>query len=167
MKPQVLTMLALRVVAVFIAAKSFVFLAQSAVFLAFPPANAPHLPVSFLAVLWLVGPFFVAIILWWLAPHLARLAARGVADEPVTRISVEALVGATFVAAGTLVFVTALPGLIGNAMRLSGPPGQFVLPMLIGSIVQCSLGVVLVVGSRGLSRLLFRLRYAGTRVPDL
>ena len=45
--------------------------------------------------------------------------------------------------------------------------GVHVLPMLVGSILQCVLGVVLVLGSGVISRLLLRLRYAGTGVPDL
>lgn len=167
MKPQVLTMLALRVVAIYAASQAFTYLAQAAMFLAFPPANWPTVPVTFLAAVWLLSPLFVAAIIWWCAPYIACLAARGVVDDPAATVNTRALVGATFVAAGALIFITALPGLVGNTMRAFEPPQRFVLPMLVASILRCVLGIALVIGSGTASKLLLRLRYAGTPAPDL
>jgi hypothetical protein len=167
MKPQELTMLALRVVAVYIASSSFVYLAQAGMFLAFPPAEGASMPTAAIAAFWLVGPLVIAIIIWSCAPYLGRLAARGVVNDQVTSINSQALVGATFAAAGTLIFVTALPSLVSNVMRAFEPHSMFTLPMLVGTILQCVLGFGLVVGSGAASRFVLWLRYAGTGVPDL
>lgn len=167
MKPQVLAMLGLRVVAVFLAAESFVYLAQAAIYYLFRPIGMPNPPPSFFVVFWLLGPVVAALVLWWCAPHLARLAAHGVVADPVAQVGTQALVSATFVAAGTIIFVTALPSLATNVLQAYVPPHAFLLPVLVGNILQCLLGIGLVVGSGTASRLLLRLRYAGTGVPDL
>ncbi|MGH8146840.1 MAG: hypothetical protein ACREPY_10945 [Rhodanobacteraceae bacterium] len=167
MKPQELMTLALRVLAVFIGSQAFIYAADAAFFFVAPSQSFSGLPLSTLVVVGLVGPAVVAVALWWCAPSLAHLAARGITDAPVTKLNVRAVVGATFVAVGTLIFILALPGLVSNIIRSFGPPGVHMLPMLVGSILQCVLGVVLVLGSGVISRLLLRLRYAGTGVPDL
>lgn len=158
--PQVLATLGLRVVAVFLAAQSFVFLAQAAIYFVFRPGGSPA-PAFFVA-FWLLGPFIAALLIWWGAPYLARLAARGISATNVTQVSSHALVGATLVAAGTLIFVTALPGLTTDVLRFYVPPQQLLLPEIIGKALQCLLGIGLVVGSGTASKLLLRLRYAGT-----
>lgn len=167
MKPQVLTMLALRVLAVYIASRSFVYLAQAGIFVAYPPVNGPAMSTATVAALWLVSPFLVSIIIWCCAPFLGRLAARGAGEDVQVDVNSQALVGATFVAAGTIVFITALPGLVSNIMRAFGPASMFAAPMLVGSILQCVLGIGLVVGSAVTARFLLRLRYAGTGASDL
>lgn len=167
MKPQALMMLVLRVVAVFLAAQSFMYLAQFAVYYLFRPVSMPSPPPSFFVAFWLLGPLVAALVLWWCAPYLARVAAGGVAPEPVAYVSAHALVGATFVAAGALIFVTALPSLATTLLRAYMPPHGFLVPVLVGDILQCLLGIGLVVGAGTASKLLLRLRYAGTGVPDL
>jgi|SRR6185312_5962043 len=167
MKPQELTMLALRVVAVYIASNSFVYLAQAGVFLAFPPQDGPSMPTAAIAALWLIGPIAVAVVIWCSAPYLGRLAARGISNDQVASITPQALVGATFVAAGALIFVTALPSLVSNVMRAFEPHVMFSLPILVGTILQCVLGIGLVVGSGAAPRFLLWLRYAGTGASDL
>lgn len=167
MNPQELTMLALRVVAVYIASSSFVYLAQAGIFLAFPAADGASMPTAAIAALWLVGPLVVAILIWYCAPCLGRLAARGTTNDQVTSISPQAMVGATFVAAGSLIVITALPELVANVMRAFEPHSMFTLPMFVGTILQCVLGIGLVVGSSATSRFLLRLRYAGTGASEL
>ncbi len=167
MKPQELTMIVLRVVAVYIASSSFVYLAQAGIFLAFPPAGGASMPTAAIAALWLVGPLVIAIIIWSCAPYLGRLASRGAASDEVTSINSHALVGATFAAAGSLILVTALPGLVSNVMRAFEPHSVFTLSMLVGTILQCVLGLGLVVGSGAASRFVLWLRYAGTGASDL
>ena len=162
MKPQELMTLALRVLAVFIASRGLIYLADAAVYVVVPTQNQSSLPFPVLALISLLGPAIAAIIVWWCAPYLARLAARGITDVPVTALDRQSIVGAMFVAAGTLIFILALPGLVGNVILGFGAPGVFMLPSLIASVVQCILGAVLVVGARVTSRLLLRLRYAGT-----
>ena len=165
MKSQVLAMLGLRLLAVFLAAQSFVFLAQLAIYFVFRPGGLPT--PSFFVAFWLLGPAVAALILWWCAPFLARLACRGIATESVIHVSTQALVGAAFVAAGTLMLVTSLPGLTADVLRFYVPPHQLLLPELIGKVLQCILGIGLVIGSGTASKLLLRLRYVGTQVPDL
>ena len=167
MKPQELMTLALRVLAVFIASRALVYLADAAVFVIAPTQNQFDLPFSVLALISLLGPSIAALVVWWCAPYLARLAARGITDVPVAALDPQSIVGAVFVAAGTLIFILALPGLVGNAIRVFDAPGLFVLPSLVTSVVQCILGAVLVMGARVTSRLLLRLRYAGTGAHGL
>jgi hypothetical protein len=167
MKPQELMTLALRVLAVFIASRALIYLADAVVFYVAPSQSFTGLPLSVLAVVALLGPAVAAIVVWWCAPYLARLAARGVTDAPITKLNGNVIVGATFVAVGMLIFILALPGLVSSAIRSFGPPGLQVLPMLVGGVLQCLLGIALVLGSRVMSRLLLRLRYAGTGVADL
>jgi len=167
MKPQELMTLALRVLAVFIASRALVYLADAAVFVVVPTQDQFGLSFPVLALISLLGPAIGAVVVWWCAPHLARLAAHGIADVPVAALDQQSIVGAVFVAAGTLIFILAVPGLVGSAIRAFGAPGLFVLPSLVASVVQCILGAVLVVGARVSSRLLLRLRYAGTRAHGL
>lgn len=171
MKPQVLTMLALRVVAVYIASRSFVYLAQIAVYLAYPPANVAGMLATTTTSYWLVGlggPLVVAIIIWFCAPRLARLAARSTATTKDPGVDIQGLLTATLAAAGTIIFIAALPRLVANILVLLGPataPRE--MSMLVGSILQCVLGIALAVGSGVTSRLLLWLRYAGTGASGL
>ncbi|WP_297918381.1 hypothetical protein [Metallibacterium sp.] len=168
MKPQALMTLALRVLAVFIASRGLVYLADATVYAVVPTQNQFGLPFLVNALISLLGPAIAAIVVWWCAPYLARLAARGITDVPVAALDQQSIVGAMFVAAGTLIFILALPGLVGNVILGFGAPGWlFALPWLIASVVQCILGAVLVVGARVTSRLLLRLRYAGTGAHGL
>lgn len=166
MKPQDLMTLALRVLAVFIASQALVSLADAAVFAAVNPPSQDWIPFSILAVIILLGPAIAALAIWWFAPHLARWAARGIGDVPVVMPNVQSVVGATFVVAGTLIFVLALPVLIVNTIRAFEQPGMFVLSSLVASVVRCLLGVFLVFGSRATSRFLLWLRYAGSGARD-
>ena len=167
MKPQELMTLALRILAVFIASQGLVYLADAAVFAVVPTQNQFGLPFLVNVLISLLGPAIAAIVVWWCAPYLARLAARGVTDVPVAALDQQSIVGAMFVAAGTLMFILALPGLVGTVILGFGAPGVFVLPQLIAGVVQCILGAVLVVGARVTSRLLLRLRYVGTGAHGL
>jgi hypothetical protein len=167
MKPQELMTLALRVLAVFIASRALVYLAEAVVFVVVPNQNQFGLSLPVIALISLLGPAIAAIVVWWCAPYLARLAARGITDLPVATLDQQSIVGAVFVAAGTLIFTLALPDLAGSVIRAFGGPGLFVLPSLVASIVQCILGTALVLGARATSRLLLRLRYAGTGAHDL
>jgi hypothetical protein len=167
MKPQELMTLALRVLAVFIASQALIFAADAAFFFVAPSQSFSGLPLTALVVVALVGPAIAAIVVWFCAPYLACLAARGITDAPIAKLNVQVVVGSTFVAVGTLIVIFALPNLVSNVMRSFGPPRVHVLPMLVGNILQCLLGIALVLGSRVTSRLLLRLRYAGTGVLDL
>ncbi|MBQ4854199.1 hypothetical protein IMW82_05880 [Rhodanobacter sp. B2A1Ga4] len=162
MKPQELMTLALRVLAVFVASQAFEYLADAAAFVVMPMQNEVGMPFSIIAIISLFGPAFAAIVIWWCAPHLARLAARGISDEPVAHVNVQSVVNATFVAAGTLIFVFAFPALVATAIRAFGTPSLSIVASLVSSVLRCLLGVVLVFGSRATSKLLLRLRYAGT-----
>jgi len=167
MKPQELMTLSLRVLAVFIASRALIYLADAAVFVVVPTQNQFGMSFPVLALISLLGPAIAAIVVWWCAPYLARLAARGITDAPVAVLDQQSIVGAVFVAAGTLIFILALPGLVSNVVRAFGAPVLFVLPSLVASVVQCILGAVLVVGARVTSGLLLRLRYAGTGAHGL
>lgn len=168
MKSQDLMTLALRVLAVFLASQALVYLADAAVFVVMPTPNEFGIPFPVLAVIALLGPAFAAMVIWWCAPHLAGLATRGIGDTPVvTELNAQSLVNATFVTAGTLIVVFALPAVIATAVRAFGTPSLAIIASLVSGLLQCLFGVVLVFGSRVTSRLLLRLRYAGTGGGDL
>lgn len=161
MKPQELMMLALRVLAVFIASQAFIYLAEAATFWAMPPDNRSGMPLTALSSVWLFGPFITSILVWWCAPVLSRLATGRIADVSIASVSTDAVVGSTFVAAGALIFIIALPGLISNSIRMFGDPGLFIYSSLAASISKCILGAALIGGSQAIPRFLFWLRYAG------
>jgi len=167
MKPQELMTLALRVLAVFIASRALIYLADAAVFVVMPNQNQFGLSFPVLALVSLPGPAIAAIAVWWCAPHLARLATRGITDVPVVALDQQSTVGTVFVAAGALIFTLALPGLVGSIVRAFGAPGLFALPSIVASAIQCILGAFLVIGAHATSRFLLRLRYAGTGSPGL
>ena len=123
MKPQELMTLALRVLAVFIASQALVYLAEAVVFVIVPNQNQFGLSLPVIALISLLGPAIAAIVIWSCAPYLARLAARGITDVPVATLDQQSIVGAVFVAAGTLIFILALPVLVSNVIRAFGAPG--------------------------------------------
>jgi hypothetical protein len=161
MRSQDLMTLALRVLAVFMASHALTYLADAAVLAVMPTPNEVGIPFSVLAVMSLLGPALAAIVIWLCAPRLARLAARGISDAHI-QIDAQSIVNATFVAAGTLIFVFAVPVLVATAVRMFGTPTLSIVASLVSSALQCLLGVVLVFGSRLTSQLVLRLRYAGT-----
>lgn len=162
MKPQELVILALRVLAVFVASRALVYLADAVAFLVMPTQNEVGIPLSTFAVISLLGPAFAAIVIWWCAPFLAKLAARGMNDVSIAPLNAQSAVNTAFVVAGTLIFVFAVPALVATAIRALGAPSLFLVTSLISSTLQCVLGAVLVFGSRVTSQLLLRLRYAGS-----
>ena len=161
MKPQELMTLALRVLAIFIASQAFIYLAEAATFWATPPDSRSGMPLTALSSVWLFGPLIAAVLVWWCAPLLSRLGTGQMIDVPIGAISTEAIAGATFVVAGALIFIIAVPNFISNSIRAFSDPGLFVYSSLAASILKSILGVALVVGSRAIPRFLFWLRYAG------
>lgn len=161
MRPQELTTLALRVLAIFIASQAFLGLAQFASFWLVPPENQ-NVTYTALSLVTLLAPTVVAILIWLLAPLISRFAARSIPNDPIAGFHAQSAVSAAFVVAGTFIFIVALPNLVGSITLFFGPPAGFFLPNLIQALFKCVLGVVLVVGSRTTSKFLLRLRYAGT-----
>lgn len=161
MKPQELMMLALRVLAVFIASQAFIYLAQGATLLVLPTVDGGNVKITMLSLAWLLGPSIAAIAVWCCAPYLARLATRGFNNEPISSLNSHTVISTTFVAAGTYIFITALPWLVSNLILAFNPETKLNLSVLVANILKCLLGIFLVIGSRATSRFLLRLRYAG------
>lgn len=110
--------LALRVVAVIIAAYACADLSYVPAFVLHLPttttadaANAISIFGKYAVVLWSI-PMIVALLLWWLAPRLARLALRG-ADPSVdlSGVGIERLTHAAFVIVGVWILVFDIIGL--------------------------------------------------------
>ena len=171
MKSEQLMMLALRVVAVIIAAYAFADVTNivGLLLVGHNWISSRAIMMASLgkatAVLWSI-PMIVALLLWWLAPRLSRLACHGTdRDLNLPGLDIERLTHAAFVVVGVwvLLFGVADLGRIVIAM-LHAQLSTRLLPW--GSFAEyslrCLFGLVLIVGGRNLSRFLLHLRMAGT-----
>lgn len=162
MKPEELMILALRVLAVFIASQAIFYLTQGAIFWVSYPENTSDISLTALTSLWMLAPSIAAIIVWCCAPYIARLAVRGITNEAIISLNSQTMVSSALVTAGAIIFVDALPSVVNNAISIFTAPQLLVLPPLVSSILRCLLGAGLVIGARGISQLLLRLRQVGT-----
>ena len=173
MKSEQLMALALRIVAVIIAAYAFVDLTNMAGFLLLgihaiqlnittsTPFELKTLGWDAL-VLWAI-PMITAVMLWWLAPRLAKLACRK-SDQAFNfaGLETERLTHAAFVLVGFWIAVSGLIGLaeIGvSELQLAG--GTFAWGSFTTYGLRCVFGLAIVAGGRNLSRFLLHLRTAG------
>jgi len=168
MKSEQLMTLALQVVAIIIAAYACVDISNVVGFLLVGHQwmSSRAVEVSVLgrqaAMLWSI-PIIVAVLLWWLAPRLARLACRRterVLDFP--ELDIERLTHAAFVVVGFWVAVFGLIGLVRigvNQLQWAG--GPFSWSEFAAYMLRCVFGLAVVTGGRNLSRFLLRLRTAG------
>lgn len=180
MKSEQLMTLALRVVAVIIAAYACVDLTNVAGFLLMElhviqqnittSATFDLKSLGWDAVIMWAIPVITAVSLWWLAPRLAKLACRE-SDQVVnfSGFDMQRLAIAAFVLVGFWIAVFGLIGLVGIGVnelqmatnsQLAGGPfdwGDFATYLL-----RCLFGLAVAAGGHNLSRLLLRLRTAGT-----
>lgn len=163
MRANELTTLALRVVAVFVAAQAFAHLADAVLLWNMPVDSRPG-PESIVLFLMLeLAPCVAAVVIWALAPALGRLADGANSANELKLTDANTLVTAAFVVAGTVLFVVSLPGLISNLVNVLRPGGALAISALVGGALRCLLGVGLALGARRLGSWLLQLRYAGTR----
>lgn len=158
------TVVALRVLAVFIAAWGVAHLATLASWIINPSALDKGFPLMTLAACWLVGPAVVAVVLWLIAPWLARQILRDIETKPSPSLDIEPMVSAAFVVAGVFIFVTALPAFTGYLLSVLESPDQVAMKWLAVDGLRCLLGIALVVGARSTARFCLWLRSAGTNV---
>ncbi|MGH8224908.1 MAG: hypothetical protein ACRER1_01970 [Gammaproteobacteria bacterium] len=163
MKAEDLTMLALRVVAVIIGAYACVDLSQIAFLVA--GMHVSTVKVSGIFAAWWSVPMIVALLLWWLAPRLARLACRGkISGTDFSSLNIERLTHGAFVVVGVCVFLYGLAdlarlgfGMLTAKLSISLFPWNYFTEYAL----RCIFGIVLILGGRGLSRVLLHLRTAG------
>lgn len=169
MKSEQLMTLALRVVAVIIAAYACVDLSNIVGFLLighnWQSSQAVDLSVlgRDAAMIWSI-PIIVVVLLWWLAPRLARLACLGTDRErDLPRLDIERLAHAAFVVVGFWVVVFGLIGLAGIVVgKLQFSGGPFGWDSFMTYALRCVFGLAVIAGGRNLSRFLLRLRTVGT-----
>lgn len=161
MKTQPLTVILLRVVAVFVISQGILYAAQ---FFGFA-YQAPNVSGSFtLGILTAaIAPLAMGIIIWALAPYIAALAVRKLPPSiEMGGLMAEGLAHAAFVVIGVWLIVTTLPPLIAVAVQGSELGASNQISWMVGRVLECLFGIGLIVGSRTLSVVLLRLRYVGT-----
>lgn len=171
MKSENLMTLALRVVAVIIAAYACADISNIAAFLLVGQKwmSAQPTALSVLgrdaAFIWSI-PVIVAVLLWYLAPRIARFACRGMSrDVGFQGLDINQLTHAAFVVMGLGIFLSGFWNLIRlciDVLPLGASGVEFPWNYGIEYVLRSLFGFVLIVGGRGLSRMLLRLRTAGT-----
>lgn len=175
MKSNYLITLALRVVAVIIGAYACADLVNVVSFLILgfhwmKSTNSGLASIGgYAVILWSI-PMIVALLLWWLAPRLARLASRG-ADSSVdlSGMDVERLTHGAFVVVGVWILVFGVINLAGigvNELSIATNAKWGGAPFPWGNfaayVLRCLIGAVLILGGRSLSRFFLHLRTVGT-----
>ncbi|MGH8428403.1 MAG: hypothetical protein ACRES7_10560 [Gammaproteobacteria bacterium] len=175
MKAEQLTTLALRVAAVIIAAYACVDLTNVVYFLIAGLHNMDSnyaLPIvvgGYAVLLWSI-PIITALLLWWLAPRLARLASRGTSPSvDLSSMDIERLTHGAFVVVGVWILIFGVIDLVSTgafALMTAANPKWAGEPFAWNSfatyVLRCLFGTALILGGRNLSRLLLHLRTAGT-----
>jgi len=116
-------------------------------------------------------PVIGAVVLWFLAAPLARFLTRGLDDRPSPpEGDVAAWQTAALSVAGVTGIALTLPELAGLSIWLVQYPDELtgfqkadVIAGAVGSGVRLVVGVWLALGSRGIIRIISRLRYMSTK----
>lgn len=173
MKPLALTLVGLRILAVYLASQSFLYMASAVPVIMerllghADPSGLWDSPIIWSILLSLSAPLIVGILLWMAAPQLARWTTRRFRPDPIGDVPLPALATAAYTVTGVVLIATALPYAalellrIWNAHAANLPVGEHVA-FLVANAVRCLLGAALVLGRNGLRRLLFTLRYRGS-----
>jgi len=123
------------------------------------PINTHMLLVFLFAI---VSPLLAGIILWLLAPSLAGWAAGGVTEERLAvPLSAVALLNVGLIAIGIVFLCLALPNIFMMLYRAYEPGGymnRLDTGYFIAEIVRGVLGILLVLGAKFFTRLIYRLR---------
>lgn len=162
MKTHDLTVLIIRLVAVYIALQGIMYIAQAASMWSGGVSVYGEMPIWFIG-LTVLSPLILGILLWFMASVMARQAVRGLAESmEVGGLSLQGLTAAAFSVFGVVLLIMVFPGFIVSLLHyfLSDEPSVDV-PWLVARAFQCVVAVGLIVGSGMVARILFRLRYAG------
>jgi hypothetical protein len=132
-----------------------------------PWALAPHAALDWPSWLTVLYPLTVAALLWSGAGPLASLILprRTAAPEPAPA-SLSDWYGLAFAVVGLLVTLNALPALLRIALEVHGLRREFLevssahIVTAAVVVLQLALGLAALLGSRGLSRVIARLRTA-------
>jgi hypothetical protein len=169
MNPRTLTLLALRVLSIYLASKAFTFIASMASSLMLPHPIPFTDPVNLaLAGVWSGIPLLVALALWVFAPFLARRVTSDVDEAPLSLPEPRVLASTTFLVAGVLILISALPDVVLQYLRFEHPhpsPHAWISVSgfhLLASLLRCVLGTALLIGAQTITRFVFWLRYSGS-----
>lgn len=167
MKLKALSLLGVRLIAVYLIAQGVTVLPQFWTMIRF--ANHPHqVPTVFaLGAVMTLAPIVVGAVLWSVAPWLGNWIAPSSPVEPLTATAGELVQGGIGVA-GLVIAVTAIPGIIENIgwVSVSAHDGGLVeLQYFLGigrGVALVILGICFMAGARRLKAWIFRLREMGT-----
>lgn len=161
MQTKSLAIVLLRVVAVLVAAQGFGYIAELASFSQQGQNFSGNVSLAF--ALALLVPLATGAVIWWVAPYVANLAVNKLpASVEFGGLTAEGLAHAAFVVLGVWLFLSSIPSLVTATFQLFEPNGMSRMPWLIARALRCAFGVALIAGSRRISTVLLRLRYAGT-----
>lgn len=168
MKPFSLTLVGLRILAIYLVSQSFLEMASSVPqFIRMPQAYS-HLPLGVVIVSWMLAPLVIGVLLWLAAPQLAHWATRRIRGDVLETMQLPALASAAYVVAGVVLVATGLPNVVLEILRIwiahmppSSPYAGYVA-FLVANLVRCLLGAALILGRPGLRRVLYAVRYRGS-----
>lgn len=154
--------ISLRFAAVYLVAQGIVVGAQMTTLWA-APYNAASGSIRVLAASALLAPALVGVILWLLAPFLARLMIRGTsATDLATGLTPEDLTRCGLLVVGIYILVVTLPNLLQVFVALTMEPEGRDVSHAIAVTLQCLLAVGLIVGSERIARSLRWARHVRT-----
>ena len=173
MKPLALTLVGLRILAVYLVSESFLYMASAVPVIMqrllghADPSTLWDSPIIGSILLSLFAPMIIGILLWMAAPQLARWTTRRFRPDPIDDIPLPALATTAYTVTGVVLIVTALPYMAFEVVRMwnahaAHTPVSEHVAYLVANGVRCLLGAALVLGRNGLRRLLFTLRYRGS-----
>ncbi len=165
MNPRSLSLVGLRVLAVYLITKSFIDIADVAVNVLRESVGMRHSPYLVLAYAWIFAPLVIGLALWLAAPQVSRWITRDTRAVQAGDIDHAGLMTTAFVITGVVLVSEALPSILFEGVRiwdaLQPPQMPYAIHVayLLSSLARAALGLGLVLGAHGLTRVLHALRY--------
>ena len=161
MQSKDLATILIRILAIYISLQGLLFIAE---FLsAWSKAEKSEEDIFSIIFMIALGPLFIAMIVWMLAPKLASFTVRGLSPGlEITQLDAEALTSCAFVIAGVVILVLNFPDLISSIIHIAFRPESIGIEWLFAAALKCLLSIGLIIRARNIARSLSRLRYAAT-----
>lgn len=165
MEPATLSLILLRVLAVYLIAKGILFAPEIVTVWSGASAYAGKYPNIGLYSFVILTPVIFGLILWLLSPQLAKMIVRGESlKQSVESLSLGNIQAAVLATVGLLIIFVTIPSLISISVQIFGEGGRSstaATAHLSAQIAKVGLGVVLVFGANSLVRLIRRIREFG------
>lgn len=161
MKTQSLTIVLLRIVAVWVIAQDLLYVAEFFGTAYQTQSMSGNIAIDFS--ISVAAPLAIGFIMWAVAPYIAALAVRNLPlSIEMGGLTAEGLANAAFVVMGVGLVAVTLPSLVAFLFQTDSLGNQLKIAWIAGRVLECLFGIGLIAGSRTLSMVLLRLRYAGT-----